>query len=57
LGDWVMLLCAVFAALAAGILAAYGVCLGFFAMFRMQAKTLAKDPVVQVSGAASIVGG
>jgi hypothetical protein len=33
-----MLVCAVLAALAAGVLVAYGVCLGMFGLFRMHAK-------------------
>jgi hypothetical protein len=34
----VMLVCAVLASLAIGVLAAYGVCLGMFGLFRMHAR-------------------
>ena len=57
MGDWMMLVCAVLGALAAGVMVAYGVCLGFFAMFRMRAQQLVKEPVAQVRGTASVVGG
>jgi hypothetical protein len=33
-----MMVCAVLAALAGGVLVAYGVCLAFFAAFKMQAR-------------------
>ena len=33
-----MLVCAVLGSLAAGVLAAYGVCLGMFAIFRIHAE-------------------
>ena len=36
--DFVMLVCAVSAALAAGVLVAYGVCLGLFGLFRVRAR-------------------
>lgn len=53
-----MLVCAVCGALAAGVLAAYGVCLGMFSIFRMHAKQVAvKRAAVRVQGAASVVGG
>jgi hypothetical protein len=35
--DLIVLVCVVSAALAAGVLGAYGVCLGMFAAFRMHA--------------------
>jgi hypothetical protein len=38
LSDMVMLVCAVLASLAIGVLAAYGVCLGMFGLFRMHAR-------------------
>jgi hypothetical protein len=52
-----MLLCAVLAALAAGVLAAYGVCLGMFGLFRMHARQVSVEPVVQVPNSASILEG
>lgn len=52
-----MLVCAVFGALAAGVLAAYGVCLAMFAMFRMHARQTKAESMVRMSGTASIVGG
>ena len=47
LSDMVMLVCAVLAtSLATGVLAAYGVCLAMFGLFRMHARqTTVKSPV------------
>ena len=50
--DSMMLMCAVFASLAVGVLAAYGVCLGFFAAFRMRAQRAAVTPATAVKGSA-----
>ena len=47
-----MLVCAVFASLAVGVLAAYGVCLGFFAAFRMRAQRAAVTPAAAARGSA-----
>lgn len=55
--DLVILVCVVFGALAAGVLAAYGVCLSMFAAFQMHARQVAEKRVVRVQGTASIVGG
>jgi hypothetical protein len=55
--DSIMLVCAVLASLAAGVLVAYSVCLGMFAAFRMHAKQVAVKPAVRVQGAASVIGG
>jgi hypothetical protein len=52
-----MLVCAVLAALAAGVLVAYGVCLSMFALFRMHARQAAVKSVVSVSSSASVVEG
>ena len=50
--DSMMLMCAVFASLAVGVLAAYGVCLGFFAAFRMRAQEGVVTPAAAVKGSA-----
>jgi hypothetical protein len=55
--DLMMLVCAVLAALAAGVLVAYGVCLGMFGLFRMHARQVAVKQVVRVAQSASIVEG
>lgn len=39
--DLIVLVCVVLAGLAAGVLAAYGMCLGMFAAFRMHAQQVA----------------
>jgi hypothetical protein len=39
--DLIVLVCVVLAALAAGVLAAYGVCLAMFAAFRMHVRQVA----------------
>lgn len=55
LSDFVMLVCAVLASLATGVLAAYGVCVGVFGLFRMQARQAAAP--VRVASGAKIVEG
>ena len=57
MSDSVMLVCAVLGSLAAGVLAAYGVCLSMFAAFRMGVGKPAAESMPQVGGAASIVEG
>jgi len=54
--DSIVLVCAVLGALAAGVLAAYGVCLGMFAAFRIHAKQAATRTGAQVRSTASIAG-
>ena len=57
MADLLMLVCAVLAALAAGVLVAYGVCLSMFALFRVHARQAAVKSVVSVSSSASVVEG
>ncbi|HEX9198380.1 MAG TPA: hypothetical protein VF865_02395 [Acidobacteriaceae bacterium] len=57
MSDSVVLVCAVLASLAAGVLVAHGVCLAMFGVFRMHARQVATEPVVRLSGTASIVEG
>jgi hypothetical protein len=45
----VMLVCAVLASLATGVLAAYGVCLAMFGLFRMHARQVVVNSPVRVS--------
>jgi hypothetical protein len=52
-----MLVCAVLAALAAGVLVAYGVCLAMFGFFRMQARQMAVKLVVRATSSTSVVEG
>jgi uncharacterized protein (DUF2062 family) len=56
MGDSIMLVCAVLASLAAGVLVAYGVCVGMFAMFRPRRPVVAEQ-VVLVAGSTSAVEG
>jgi hypothetical protein len=52
--DLIVLVCVISAALAAGVLAAYGVCMAMFAAFRMHAQQVAvKMAVAPVNAAAS----
>jgi hypothetical protein len=52
-----MLVCAVLASLAAGVLVAYGVCVGMFGLFRMHAgQTVVKTPARVASGAKVVEG-
>jgi hypothetical protein len=58
----VVLVCAVFASLASGVLLAYAVCQAIFALFRMHARQSPAQPAVQGAGvrvarSASIVEG
>jgi hypothetical protein len=57
LSDLVMLVSAVLAALAAGVLVAYGVCLAMFGFFRMQTRQVAVKPVVRATSSTSVVEG
>jgi len=56
LSDFVMLVCAVLASLAAGVLVAYGVCVGMFGLFRMHSRQAVKAPVRVASGAKTVEG-
>jgi hypothetical protein len=49
LSDLVMLVSAVLAALAAGVLIAYGVCVAMFGFFRMQARQVVVKPTVRAT--------
>ena len=51
--DSMMLVCAVLGSLAAGVLAAYGICLGMFRIFRIHAEQAAAERVARVQGAAT----
>jgi uncharacterized protein (DUF2062 family) len=55
--DSIVLVCAVLASLAAGVLVAYGVCLGFFRVFQMRAQQAEVRSAQPVAGAAQIVEG
>jgi hypothetical protein len=57
MSDFVMLICAVLAALASGVLLAYGVCLAFFGLFNSPAPKPAAESVVPVSSPAGILEG
>jgi selenophosphate synthetase-related protein len=56
-----MLVCAVLGSLAAGVLAACGLCLGMFRIFRIHAEQAAAERVARLqnaaTGTASVVGG
>ena len=51
----VMLVCAVLASLATGVLAAYGVCLAMFGLFRMHTRQSAVSSPVRVSAPAEAI--
>lgn len=52
-----MLVCAVLASLAAGVLVAYGVCVGMFGLFRMRTRQAAVEAPVRVASGAKVVEG
>jgi len=56
LSDFVMLVCAVLASLAMGVLVAYGVCVGMFGLFRMRVRHAAEEAVGVASGAEAVEG-
>ena len=47
--DSIVLVCAVLASLAVGVLVAYGVCLGLFQIFRIHAQHVAAASVQRVA--------
>lgn len=49
MSDSIVLVCAVLAAMAWGVLMAYGVCLAFFRMFRMRAAQSAANTAPAVA--------
>ena len=55
--DSIVLVCAVLASLASGVLVAHGACLAMFGLFRMHARQVAVKQVVRVPNSASIVEG
>ena len=57
MSDSVVLVCAVFASLASGVLLAYGVCQAVFVLFRMHARRSPAPSQVRVASRASIVEG
>jgi hypothetical protein len=52
-----MLVCAVLASLAAGVLVAYGVCVGMFVAFRIHARQVAVSSARRVVASTQIVQG
>lgn len=57
MSDSVVLVCAVFASLASGVLLAYGVCQAIFALFRMSARPVPAPSQARVAASAGIVEG
>jgi anthranilate/para-aminobenzoate synthase component II len=55
--DSVVLVCAVLASMASGVLLAYGVCLGMFRIFQMHAAQVEVRAEQLVAGVAQIVEG
>ena len=57
MSDSVVLVCAVFASLASGVLLAYGVCQAIFALFRMSTRQSPAPSQARVARSASVVEG
>ena len=57
MSDFVMLVSAVLASLAAGVLVAYAVCVGMFGLFRMHARQAVVKAPVRVASGAKVVEG
>jgi uncharacterized protein (DUF2062 family) len=56
LSDFVMLVCAVLAALAAGVLVAYGVCLGVCGVFRLRVRQVKASAPTRVASVEVVEG-
>jgi hypothetical protein len=52
----IVLICAVLASLAVGVLVAYGVCLSMFGMFRMHVRQVAENSARRVVAARVVQG-
>jgi uncharacterized YccA/Bax inhibitor family protein len=52
----IVLICAVLASLAVGVLVAYGVCVGMFVVFRMHARQVAESSARRVVAARVVEG-
>jgi hypothetical protein len=55
--DSIVLVCAVFASLASGVLLAYGTCLALFGLFHLHASQSPAQPRVRVANSTSAVEG
>jgi hypothetical protein len=53
----IMLVCAVLASLAVGVLVAYGVCIAMFGIFQMHARQVAGNVARRVSTTAQVLKG
>jgi len=43
MANWVVLVCAVLASLASGVVLAYGICLAMFSIFRVHSRSVASS--------------
>ena len=55
--DWIVLVCSVLASLASGVLAAYGLCMGMFSLFRVHARQVAVTSERRIAATARPVQG
>jgi predicted phage tail protein len=53
----IVLICAVLASLAVGVLVAYGVCMAMFGVFRIHARQVAENSARRVVASARVVEG
>jgi uncharacterized protein (DUF2062 family) len=53
----IVLVCAVLASLAVGVLVAYGICIAMFGMFRMHARQVAESSARNVVASTRVVEG
>jgi predicted phage tail protein len=53
----IVLICAVLASLAVGVLVGYGVCMAMFGMFRMHARQVAESSARRVVASTQVVEG
>ncbi|MDR3736339.1 MAG: hypothetical protein P4L10_12480 [Acidobacteriaceae bacterium] len=51
MANWVVLVCAVLASLASGVLFAYGICLAMFSAFRVHSRSVASKSVATSAAA------
>ena len=53
--SWIMLVCAVLASLAVGVLMAYGVCIAMFRIFHMHARQVAGNMARRVAATVQVL--
>jgi uncharacterized protein (UPF0333 family) len=56
MANWIVLICAVFASLASGVVLAYGICMSMFAAFSVHSQNVALSAARNAARQTAIVG-